>query len=119
MADGLRGIPRLMRAARVTWAGLRAAAVNEEAFRIELAGCLVLVPLGIWLGDSGIERALLVGSLLFVLAVELLNSSVEATVDRIGLERHELSGRAKDFGSAAVFVALLNAAATWSFILLF
>ena len=81
MADGLRGIPRLLRAARVTYAGLRAAAVNEEAFRIELAGCLVLVPLGIWLGDNGIERALLVGSLLFVLVVELINSGVEAMYD--------------------------------------
>ena len=117
MADGLRGMPRLLRATRVTVAGLRAAAVNEEAFRLELLACIVLVPLGIWLGNTGIERAMLIGSLLFVLAVELVNSSIEATVDRIGLERHELSGRAKDLGSAAVFVALVNAAATWFFVL--
>ncbi|HEX7030898.1 MAG TPA: diacylglycerol kinase [Gammaproteobacteria bacterium] len=117
MADGLRGIPRLLRAARVTFAGLRAAAVHEEAFRIELFGFVVLAPLGLWLGDSGVERALLVGSLLFVLAVELLNSSIEATVDRVGFERHELSGRAKDLGSAAVFVALVNAAVVWMLVL--
>jgi diacylglycerol kinase (ATP) len=117
MADGLRGIPRLLRAARVTFAGLRAAAVHEEAFRIELFGFVVLAPLGLWLGDSGVERALLVGSLLFVLAVELLNSSIEATVDRVGFERHELSGRAKDLGSAAVFVALTNAAVVWMLVL--
>ncbi|HEX7046021.1 MAG TPA: diacylglycerol kinase [Gammaproteobacteria bacterium] len=117
MADGLRGMPRLLRAARVTFAGLRAAAVHEEAFQLELILFVVCAPLGLWLGETGIERALLVGSLFFVLAVELLNSSVEATVDRVGLERHELSGRAKDLGSAAVFIALVNAAVVWLLVL--
>jgi len=103
----------------VTFGGLRAAAVHEEAFRLELFGFAVFAPLGLWLGETGIERALLVGSLFFVLAVELLNSSVEATIDRIGLERHELSGRAKDLGSAAVFIALVNAAVVWVLVLFF
>ena len=77
-----------------------------------------LVPLALWLGEGAVERALLIGSLLGVVVVELLNSGIEAVVDRIGQERHELSGRAKDIGSAAVFVALLNAAIVWLLILL-
>jgi len=78
----------------------------------------VLLPLGIWLGGSGIERALLVGSLLIVPIVELLNSAIEANVDRVGLERHELSGRAKDIASAAVLLSILLAGAVWVVILL-
>ena len=119
MADGLHGMQRLVRAMRVTSAGLRFAARNEEAFRLELAGFALLAPLGFWLGDTGIERALLIGSLLFVLAVELINSSIEATVDRIGIERHELSGRAKDVASAAVFIALVNVVVVWLLVLIF
>lgn len=79
---------------------------------------VVLAPLGIWLGQSGVERALLVGSLMLVLIVELLNSAVEALVDRIGSERHELSGIAKDLGSAAVFVALVLVVVVWSLLLI-
>lgn len=79
---------------------------------------VVLAPLGIWLGQSGVERALLVGSLMLVLIVELLNSAVEALVDRIGSERHELSGVAKDLGSAAVFVALVLVVVVWSLVLI-
>ncbi len=79
---------------------------------------VVLAPLGIWLGQSGVERALLVGSLMLVLIVELLNSAVEALVDRIGSERHELSGVAKDLGSAAVFVALVLVVVVWSLLLI-
>lgn len=79
---------------------------------------VVLAPLGIWLGQTGVERTLLVGSLMLVLIVELLNSAVEALVDRIGTERHELSGAAKDLGSAAVFVALMLVVVVWSLILI-
>ena len=115
---GNTGIRRLFRATGYSWAGLRAACQNEAAFRQELALCLLLVPLGLWLGEDGVERALLVGSLLLVLVVELLNSAIEAVVDRIGAEPHELSGRAKDIGSAAVFVALLNVVVIWVLILI-
>lgn len=115
--DGLRGIARLTRGMRVTIAGLRWAFRNEEAIRLEVIGILVLAPLGAWLGGNGIERALLIGSLFIVLIVELINSAIEATIDRIGVERHALSGAAKDLGSAAVFMALVNAAATWLLVL--
>ncbi len=115
---GNTGIRRLFRATGYSWAGLRAACQNEAAFRQELALCVVLTPLGLWLGEDGMERALLVGSLLLVLVVELLNSAIEAVVDRIGAEHHELSGRAKDMGSAAVLVALLNVVVIWALILI-
>jgi diacylglycerol kinase (ATP) len=113
-----KGWRRLVNATGYSWAGLKAAWRNEEAFRQEGLLCAALVPLALWLGDSAVERALLMGSLLLVVIVELLNSGIEAAVDRISLERHELSGRAKDIGSAAVFVALLNAALIWLLILL-
>lgn len=113
-----KGWRRLINATGYSWAGLKAAWRNEEAFRQEALLCATLVPLALWLGDGAVERALLIGSLLGVVVVELLNSGIEAVVDRIGQERHELSGRAKDIGSAAVFVALLNAAIVWLLILL-
>jgi diacylglycerol kinase (ATP) len=113
-----KGWRRLVNATGYSWAGLQAAWRNEEAFRQEALLCTTLVPLALWLGESAVERALLIGSLLLVVIVELLNSGIEAVVDRIGQERHELSGRAKDIGSAAVFVALLNAAVVWLLILL-
>ena len=113
-----KGWRRLVNAAGYSWAGLRTAWRNEEAFRQEALLCAALVPVALWLGDSAIEQALLISSLLLVVIVELLNSGIEAVVDRIGQERHELSGRAKDIGSAAVFVALLNAAVVWLLILL-
>ena len=97
--------------------GFAGAFRNEAAFRQELALVVILAPLGIWLGTTGVERALLVGSLLLVLMVELLNSAVEAVVDRVGLERHALSGLAKDIGSAAVFVALMNVLIVWVLVL--
>ena len=90
---------------------------HEAAFRQELLLAVVLIPLGLYLGHTGLERALMVGSVLLVLLVEILNSSIEAVVDRIGLERHELSGLAKDLGSAAVFLSLVMAAVTWGLIL--
>ena len=113
-----KGWRRLVNATGYSWAGLKAAWRNEEAFRQEALLCAALVPVALWLGDSAIEQALLISSLLLVVIVELLNSGIEAVVDRIGQERHELSGRAKDIGSAAVFVALLNAAVVWLLILL-
>lgn len=118
MADApARGLKRLINATVYSWQGLVSTFRHEEAFRLELLLCAVLAPLAYWLGTGGIERALLIGSLLLVLIVEVINSAIEATVNRIGSERHELSGRAKDMGSAAVFIALVNAAAIWWLIL--
>ena len=100
-----------------SWRGLKGTFKNEAAFRQELALAVVLVPAGIWLGKTGIERALLIGSLLLVLIVEVLNSGIEAVVDRVGFERHELSGLAKDMGSAAVALSLLDVVVVWGLVL--
>lgn len=116
--SGNTGIKRIIKAAGYSWHGLKEAYRHESAFRQELALCVVLIPLGLWLGGTGVERALLVGSLLLVLIVELLNSGIEAAIDRFGRERHDLSARAKDMGSAAVFVALVNAGVVWLLVLL-
>jgi len=107
------GIERILKATVYSYQGLIAAFKHESAFRQELFLVVLLTPLGLWIGDNGIERALLLGSLMLILLVELLNSGIEAVVDRIGSEPHELSGRAKDLGSAAVFISLLNAAIVW------
>jgi len=115
---GATGLTRIVNAAGYSWLGLKAAFRHEAAFRQELALCVLLVPAGLWLGDTGVERALLIGSLLLVLIVELLNSAVETVVDRFGGERHELSGRAKDIGSAAVFIALLNVVVVWALVII-
>jgi diacylglycerol kinase (ATP) len=117
MLRSLTDAGRVARAFGYSLAGLRAAYKKESAFRQELILFLVLAPLGFWLGDNGVERALLVGSLLIVLVVEMLNSAVEATVDRIGSETNKLSGRAKDMGSAAVLLALLGVVLVWGAIL--
>jgi diacylglycerol kinase (ATP) len=117
MLRSLTDAGRVARAFGYSLAGLRAAYKKESAFRQELILFLVLAPLGFWLGDNGVERALLVGSLLIVLVVELLNSAVEATVDRIGRKTNKLSGRAKDMGSAAVLLALLGVVLVWGSIL--
>ncbi len=114
---GKTGLRRLINAAGYSAAGLRAAFRHEDAFRQEVVAALVLIPLGLWLGNSGSERALLCFSVLAVLIVELLNSAVEATVDRISLENHQLAKRAKDIGSAAVMVALSSALLVWIIIL--
>lgn len=106
-------VGRVVRAGSYSMSGLRAAASKEAAFRQELILFAILAPLGIWLGRDGVERALLVGSLLIVLIVELLNSAIEATVDRVSKKQHKLSGRAKDMGSAAVSVAFLLVAFVW------
>ncbi len=97
--------------------GLRAAWLHESSFRLEVLLFLVLGPLGWWLGQDGVERALLVGSCLLVIAAELLNSSIEAVIERYGPEHHELAGRAKDMGSAAVFVMMMNVLLVWVLIL--
>ena len=110
---GKKGITRVIDAAGYSWAGLKAAFKNEAAFRQELALFIILAPLALWLGDNGVERALLIGSLFLVLIVELFNSEIEAVVDRFGGELHELSGRAKDIGSAAVLVAIINVFVVW------
>jgi diacylglycerol kinase (ATP) len=108
-----RGFGRLLAATACSAAGWRAAWRHEEAFRQEVVLAAVLVPVALWLGTTALQRALLIGSLLLVLIVELLNSAVETVVDRIGPDPHELSGRAKDMGSAAVLISLLLAAGIW------
>ncbi|MDX1604840.1 MAG: diacylglycerol kinase [Candidatus Competibacterales bacterium] len=112
------GLSRLYHATRCSWAGLKVCWRNEQAFRQEVAAGVVLLPLALWLGADGVERALLGASLMLVLIAELANSALEAVVDRIGPERHELSARAKDIGSALVMVALVNVALVWGLILL-
>lgn len=113
-----KGLKRLIAATGFSLAGLRAALQHEEAFRLEVFAFCILAPTGLWLGQSRVEQALLVGSLFVVLLMELINSALEATIDRSGSEFHTLAGRAKDLGSAAVFVALLLALFTWGILLL-
>jgi diacylglycerol kinase (ATP) len=112
-----RGPARLLKAAKWSWQGLCAAWMHESSFRLEVVLCVILAPLGLWLGADGVQRALLVGSLLLVLGVELLNSAVEAVIERYGPEFHELAGRAKDMGSAAVLMMMINVLACWGLIL--
>ena len=108
---------RLVNATGYSLQGLTACYRHEQAFRQQSWAMLLAVPLGLWLGETGVERALLIGSWLLVLIVELLNSALEAVVDRIGSEHHELAGRAKDAGSAAVMGALILTGVTWGLIL--
>ncbi len=114
---GKTGIDRVWRALLHSLDGLRSVYASESAFRQEVAIGVLLLPLALWLGEDATQRALLVGSLLLVLITELLNSAVEATVDRISFDPHELAKRAKDWGSAAVFVSLVNGAVIWGFFL--
>ena len=118
-ARGNRGFSRIIKATIYSWQGLRAAYRHEEAFRQEVWLCLILLPLGLYLGENGVEKALLVGSALLLPLVEILNSALEAAIDRIGDEPHELSGRAKDMGSAAVAIAIAILALTWLLVLFF
>lgn len=115
--SGATGIKRIINAAGYSWSGLKASVKHEAAFRQELLLCSLLIPIAIYQARSAVEYALLFGSLFLILIVELLNSAIEAVVDRFGGEIHELSGRAKDIGSAAVLLALLNAAVIWAIIL--
>lgn len=110
------GLVRIARAFGYSMQGLATAVKHEHAFRQELMLCVVLLPLAIWLPLSPVERVLLIGSLIIVLITELLNSAVEAVVDRVSLEDHALSKRAKDIGSAAVFLALVLAGVAWGLI---
>ena len=113
-----RGLTRVLRALGASLRGLAGAFRDEAAFRQELAFAALVIPLGLWLGHSGIERALLIAPMLLILIVELLNSAIEATVDRIGFERHALAGLAKDIGSAAVFMSFVLLTAVWLLVLL-
>ena len=110
---GATGITRIINATGYSMKGLKSAWINEAAFRQELLLILLLMPLAFWIGDSLNEILLLVCISWLVVIVEVLNSAVEAVVDRIGSEHHELSGRAKDLGSAAVFIALALTALVW------
>jgi diacylglycerol kinase (ATP) len=111
-----QGIKRIWNATHYSIQGIRATWKNEAAFRQELVLCVILVPLAFWMGETAVERALLIATCLLVLITELLNSAVEAAIDRIGENPHRLSGRAKDMGSAAVFISLWTAAITWGLI---
>ena len=114
-----KGLRRLINALRWTVRGMKSTFKHEEAFRQEVYLVLVLLPLGLWFGEDGVEKALLIGPLLIVLIVELMNSAIESVVDRISTDHHKLSGRAKDQGSAAVFVSLSLVALCWVLVLLF
>ena len=114
---GERGVRRLLNAVRYSLQGLAAAFRHEEAFRLELLFAAVLVPAAFFVPVSGTGRALMIASVLLVLVIELINSALEAAVDRISLENHLLAKRAKDLGSAAVFLSLANAAAVWLLVL--
>ncbi len=111
------GFRRIMNATVFSLKGLRAAWQNEQAFRQEVMLAVIGLPLGWWLGVTGVQRALLMGAVLLVLVVELLNSAVEAVVDRVGVEKNKLAGQAKDMGSAAVMVSILTAALVWALVL--
>lgn len=108
---------KLLLALRYALAGLGSAWRTERAFRQEVVAALILGPVALWLGENGVERALLVGSLLLVLLTELLNTAIETLVERISPAHHPLSGRAKDLGSAAVLVAIVTAAVVWGLVL--
>lgn len=114
---GKTGLRRLINALGYTLEGLKTAYKNEDAFRQEVLLAVILIPIAFFLEPAAIQRALMIGSILLVLVVELLNSAVEAAVDRISLDHHRLAKRAKDIGSAAVFISLVNLAVVWGLIL--
>ena len=114
---GKTGLGRIWRALFYSFDGLRAAYRHEDAFRQEVWLALVLIPLAFVISATSVSRALMVASVLLVLIVELINSAIEAAIDRISLDHHDLSKRAKDIGSAAVFLALLNVAVVWGCVL--
>jgi diacylglycerol kinase (ATP) len=114
-----KGIERLRNATKFSFAGFKATWQHEEAFRQEVLLLITACPAAFFLAKNTVEMLLLIGSIVLILLTELLNSAIETVVDRIGLEQHELSGRAKDIGSAAVMLSLIWAAITWSVILIF
>jgi diacylglycerol kinase (ATP) len=115
--EKIQGVGRMLRAFGSSAKGLVGAFREEQAFRQELLFACIALPLGLWLGHSGVERALLVAPVLLILIVELLNSAIEETVDRIGLERHALAGLAKDIGSAAVLLSIILLGVVWLLVL--
>lgn len=121
MADETGHLPRrpgrILKATVWSLQGLHAAWLHESSFRLEVYLFVVLAPLALWLGADGVERALLIGSMVLVLSAELLNSAIEAVIERYGPEHHELAGRAKDMGSAAVFVLMMNVLLCWGLVL--
>jgi diacylglycerol kinase (ATP) len=117
--SGNTGLKRIIKAGLYSWQGFSACYRKEEAFRQETWLALVLIPLALWLADNGIQLAMMVASVVLVLIVEIVNSAIEAVVDRIGSEHHKLSGRAKDMGSAAVLLSLLNVVMVWGLVLFY
>jgi diacylglycerol kinase (ATP) len=115
---GKTGLRRIWNAFFYSMAGLAAAFKHEDAFRQEVILAAILIPFSAFLPASNVGHSLMIGSVLLVLIVELLNSAVEATVDRVSIESHPLAKRAKDIGSAAVFIALLNVLVVWLLVLL-
>ncbi len=113
MANNTTGLTRIIKAAGYSWKGIRAAWINEAAFRQEGVAVFAAIIIACWLDVDPITRVLLIGSVMLVMIVEILNSAIEAVVDRIGTDFHELSGRAKDMGSAAVLMAIIVALFTW------
>jgi diacylglycerol kinase (ATP) len=109
---------RIVQTSRYSWQGLRYAWLNEEAFRVELVLMLLACPFALWLGETGIERAMLIQPCVLVLVVELLNSAVEAAIDHTSLEKHPLAAAAKDLGSAAVFLSLMLVPVVWALVLI-
>lgn len=118
MKNEAKGLNRLIKAAGFSWNGLKAAYQGEEAFRQEVWLAVVLIPAGLLLGDTGVEKVILCGSVIVLMITELLNSAVEAVVDRFGAEWNLLSGQAKDMGSAAVLLAMVLLALSWLLVLL-
>lgn len=114
---GKTGLRRLLNAFGYSLEGFKAAYQHEDAFRQEVLMTIVLIPLAVYLGKSGLETAVMVACVILVLLVELLNSAIEATVDRISLENHMLAKRAKDIGSAAVLLSLINLAVVWGLLI--
>lgn len=117
MKPGKTGLRRIINAAFYSWAGMRFAWRNEAAFRQEVILAVILIPIAFWVGADAVQRALLIGTCLIVLIVELLNSGIEAVVDRVGDEYHKLSGSAKDLGSAAVLISLLLTVTVWCLVI--
>ena len=113
------GLYRIYKAAGYSWQGVKAAYQNEAAFRQETWFCVIMIPLGLYLGENGVEKALLVTSVALLPMFEIINSAVEAVVDRVGEEAHELSGRAKDMASAAVALAMILIVVVWLLVLVF
>ncbi len=118
MKNEATGINRIIKAAGFSWQGLKTAYQGETAFRQEVWLAIVLIPLGFYVGDTGVEKVILCGSVVVLLITELLNSAVEAVVDRFGSEWNELGGQAKDMGSAAVLLAMVLVALSWALVLL-